>query len=91
MNLGSISNPMTADLRASYLLLEADSAGYRLQHRQVEYDREAVMLAVQQSQHPSRVYLTKLMLGQIRSEHAEMDGSASLAFRHERGHGAGST
>lgn len=39
INTGSVSNPFPPDLRASYVLVEADEAGYRLEHRRVEYDR----------------------------------------------------
>ena len=40
---GSVSNGFSPDLRASYGMLEADRAGYRFEHRRVDYDREAVI------------------------------------------------
>jgi predicted phosphodiesterase len=44
INLGSVSNPMTADLRAAYILLETDASGYRLERRRVAYDLAAAFL-----------------------------------------------
>src|SRR5205807_9346955 len=41
-NLGSVSNPMRSRLEASYALLEADAAGYYVQLRYVEYDRQSL-------------------------------------------------
>ncbi len=70
VNLGSVSNPVTADLRASYVLLDADRFGYWLQHRQADYDREAVIAAVQRSRHPGARFLIRLMRGEQRSRWA---------------------
>src|SRR5512139_264733 len=42
VNPGSVSNPFPPDLRASYAILEANARGYRIQHRRVDYDRDAV-------------------------------------------------
>ena len=38
VNLGSVSNPVTPGLQATYGLLEADEQGYRIQVRRVDYD-----------------------------------------------------
>src|SRR5258708_6159379 len=38
VNLGSVSNPVAPDLRASYVMIEADERGYQLEHRRVQYD-----------------------------------------------------
>ena len=60
VNLGSVSNPPKsagADRRASYVLLEAEPAGYRLRHRQVAYDYQAVIAAIQGAHHPTSAYL----------------------------------
>jgi len=67
VNLGSVSNPLPPDLRASYVMLEANDTGYRLQHRQVDYDHQAVIAAVQQVQHPGTDHITRHMLGQQRA------------------------
>jgi len=34
-----VSNPMAPDLRASFVLLDVDEAGYQLEHRRVETTR----------------------------------------------------
>ena len=70
VNLGSVSNPVTADLRATYVLLEATSSGYQLHFRRVAYDRDAVIAAVQRSRHPSSAFLIRFMRGEIRSRWA---------------------
>src|SRR5260370_9572035 len=41
INLGSISNPVTLGLQATYVLLDADKYGYRIQLRRGGYDPEA--------------------------------------------------
>jgi predicted phosphodiesterase len=66
VNLGSVSNPMAPDLRASYALLEANASGYRLEHRQVDYDRGAVIEAVRRSRHPAGGFIVSYFLGQRR-------------------------
>ncbi len=57
VNLGSVGNPLGADPRASYALLEADATGYRLCQRRVEYDRGAVVQAIRRVRHPAAAFL----------------------------------
>ena len=64
INLGSVSNPVTSGLQASYALLDADARGYHIQLRHVEYDREAVIKAIEQSRHPTPSFLIGLMRGE---------------------------
>jgi predicted phosphodiesterase len=64
VNLGSVSNPLPPDLRASYVILEAGKQGYQIQHRLVDYDHQAVIAAVKQSHHPAGKYIISHMLGQ---------------------------
>jgi predicted phosphodiesterase len=64
VNLGSVSNPPAGeDPRASYVLLEAEETGYRVEHQRVEYDRRAVVRQVQRVRHPAAGYLTRLLDG----------------------------
>ncbi len=64
INLGSVSNPPVGeDRRASYALLEAGESGYRVEHRRVAYDHQAVIWEVQRVRHPAAEYLTRLMVG----------------------------
>lgn len=64
LNLGSVSNPITPRLQASYALLEADANGYHLQPRFVDYNRQAVIEAIQQISHPAAAFLTQFMRGE---------------------------
>jgi predicted phosphodiesterase len=63
-NIGSVSNPMRARLEASYAILEADPTGYNVQLRYVDYDRQAVIEALQRVKHPTIGFLTKFMRGE---------------------------
>lgn len=58
VNLGSVSNPLGDDLRASYVYLTADSTGYQIEHRRVEYDYQAVINCLENVQHPGRDFIT---------------------------------
>jgi predicted phosphodiesterase len=64
VNLGSVSNPLAPDLRASYYWLEADERGYRLENRRVEYDRAAVIAQLQHIRHPGTAALAAHMRGE---------------------------
>ncbi len=63
VNLGSLSNHRTPELAAWYVLLEADSAGYRLQHRPVHYDRAAVIANLQAIRHPAQAFIVRHLQG----------------------------
>jgi diadenosine tetraphosphatase ApaH/serine/threonine PP2A family protein phosphatase len=65
VNAGPVSNAFPPDLRASYLLLEASGAGYRIRHRRVDYDREAVIGELRRANHPAGGYIVRLMRGEI--------------------------
>jgi predicted phosphodiesterase len=64
VNLGSVSNPVTDDLRASYVILHADRHGHHIEHRRVGYDREAFLDAVERSGHPAADYIASFQRGQ---------------------------
>lgn len=64
INLGSVSNPITPGLYATYGLLEADEHGYSVQLRRVDYDHEAVIKAIEQSRHPTPSFLIGFMRGE---------------------------
>ena len=63
VNLGSVSNPITDDLRASYVVLHADRDGHRVEHRRVSYDQAAFLLAVAQSGHPAGDFIASFQRG----------------------------
>jgi diadenosine tetraphosphatase ApaH/serine/threonine PP2A family protein phosphatase len=64
INLGSVSNPVTPGLQATYVLLDAGEHGYDIQLRRVDYDREAVIHAIEQSHHPTPSFLISFMRGE---------------------------
>jgi putative phosphoesterase len=66
VNLGSLSNPLAPDLRASYALIEADGAGYRLEQRRVDYDHEAVIAALEAVGHPAPALIVRYQRGEQR-------------------------
>ncbi len=57
INLGCVSNPHPPDLRACYVIVEADASGYRIEHRRVEYDHEAVIEVIRRVKYPNGEYL----------------------------------
>ncbi len=64
VNPGSVSNPEGEDVRARYVLLAADQAGYEVQPRCAGYDNAAVIAAVETARHPSAAYITSCMRGE---------------------------
>ena len=69
VNLGNVSLPMIPDpahkeLRASYVLLQANSQGYAVEHRWVDYEREAVIALAQQRRHPSAHLIAQYLRGE---------------------------
>lgn len=66
VNQGSVSNPNPPELRASYVLLDADAKGYKLAHHFVDYDRQAVIDEVNRVQHPAADYIIAYMRGENR-------------------------
>jgi predicted phosphodiesterase len=64
VNLGSLSNPITDDLRASYVVLHADRHGHTVDRRRVGYDRKAFLAAVARSGHPAADYIASFQRGE---------------------------
>jgi predicted phosphodiesterase len=63
VNLGSVSNPMTTDTRASYVVIEHDEDGHRLAHRWVAYEHAAVIERCLASGHPQADYIAGFQRG----------------------------
>jgi predicted phosphodiesterase len=57
VNIGSVSNPWAEDLRASYVIIEADKSGYELTWQRVDYDRQAVIDQMHTVRYPKPRYL----------------------------------
>jgi predicted phosphodiesterase len=64
VNLGSVSNPVTDDLRASFVIVHSDRHSHALEHRRVSYDRERFLAIVDCSGHPERDFIASFQLGQ---------------------------
>jgi len=64
INDGSLSNPWSPDLRASYVLIEADESGYEVQHLRVDYDRAGAIAAVKRAHHPSGEFIISWLSGE---------------------------
>lgn len=66
VNVGSVSNPIVPDLRASYALLDVHPSGHEIRLRSVPYDVGAVLAAIDRSQHPSTAFIRSYFLGERR-------------------------
>ena len=64
VNLGSVSNPVTDDLRASYVIVHADRHGHRVEHRRVAYDHAAVLTRIERCSHPEAEYIASFQRGE---------------------------
>lgn len=67
VNVGCVSNPLTDDKRASYVILETTDNGYHVEWRQVEYDIEIVQQTIRAIRHPAATYLCSFYEGAKRS------------------------
>jgi putative phosphoesterase len=59
VNLGSVSNPTRTDGRATYAIVSADSDGYELHPRVVDYDHAEVLARIDEVRHPAALYLRR--------------------------------
>ncbi|MGZ4683617.1 MAG: metallophosphoesterase family protein [Acidimicrobiales bacterium] len=64
VNLGSVSNPITDDLRASYVVVHADRHGHRVEHRRVGYDHEELVRRLARSGHPEAEWIASFQRGE---------------------------
>jgi diadenosine tetraphosphatase ApaH/serine/threonine PP2A family protein phosphatase len=64
VNLGSVGNPMTDDLRASYVVIHADGGGHRIEHRRVAYDHDELLRRLARSGHPEEDYIASFQRGE---------------------------
>jgi hypothetical protein len=67
VNVGSISNPLPPDLRASYVMLSAAADGYELEHRRVDYDHDAVIAELRRLRHPAARYIIQHLSGGLQT------------------------
>ncbi len=78
VNLGSVSNPITTDLRATYVIIDADQHGYRLTHQRVAYDHGVVVGRLRRSSHPQAEYIAEFKHGKQERYSAERPGAPTF-------------
>ena len=66
VNVGSVSNPLLPDLRASWALLIADEEGYAVEFHRAEYDTQSVIDDLERLQHPGRRWISAHLRGEFR-------------------------
>ncbi len=86
INPGSVSNPPVGDTRASYARLEASESGYKVEFRRVEYDFNAALDAIRQSDHPARDYMLSFLEGRVQLSWQQALGGAPIASPFVRDH-----
>jgi len=62
-NLGCVSNPIPPDLRASYLILDADEGDTKITRYRVEYDLQRVLDITRQRRHPAEAHIREFLQG----------------------------
>jgi predicted phosphodiesterase len=78
VNLGSVSNPITSDLRATYVIVNDDRHGHRLTHQRVDYDHDAVLERVRRSSHPAAQFIAEFQQGKQVRYPAERPGAPTF-------------
>jgi len=63
VNLGSVSNPVTDDARASYVVVHADRHGHGIEHRRVAYDVDGFLATLARSRHPAAGHIESFHRG----------------------------
>lgn len=65
VNLGSVSNPVAPDLRASYVVVDATDTAHTVEHVRVDYDHDAVIAMLEALGHPGRAWLIAHQRGEV--------------------------
>jgi predicted phosphodiesterase len=78
VNVGSVSNPITDDLRASYAIVHADPLGHQVEHRRVHYDRDAFLALLERSGHPEIDHIASFQRGEQVRFPARRPGAPSV-------------
>lgn len=71
VNPGSVSNPFAPDLRAAYAILNADENGHAFTFHRADYDRHAVIEAMNRIGYPGVNYVTRFLRGEVRASWME--------------------
>lgn len=67
INPGSVSNGFLPDLRASYAILDCTEKGVQVEFRRADYDRQAVINALETLRYPGAPYIAAFMEGKVQS------------------------
>ena len=78
VNGGSVSNPITDDLRAGYVIIHTDRHGHHVEHRRVPYDRATFLRRVRTSGHPAHDYIASFQLGEQVQHPARRPGAPTI-------------
>jgi predicted phosphodiesterase len=79
VNAGSVGNPVVPGGAATYAFLEADARGYRVEAREVPFDRAAVVAALRRARHPAPDWIAAHYLGRHRPPWAASGAGDALA------------
>ena len=79
VNLGSVSNPITDDLRAGYAIVHADRHGQAVEHRRVAYDRDEFLTVLARCGHPEVDYIASFQRGEQVRYAAQRPGAPVVA------------
>jgi predicted phosphodiesterase len=79
VNLGSVSNPITDDLRAAYVIVHVDRHEHRVDHRRVNYDRDEFLARVARSGHPDGDFIASFQRGEQIRYPANRPGAPAIA------------
>jgi predicted phosphodiesterase len=79
VNLGSVSNPITDELGATYVRIDADRHGHRLAHRRVSYDHDSVIERIGRSGHPEASYIARFQRGEHVQHRADRPGAPTFS------------
>ena len=78
VNLGCVGNNNRPLTQAQYVILEADERGYTIEHRYVEYDREACVAFCEKDAFPGADFVAKIGRGEFRPKWYDDFSSAEL-------------
>ena len=65
VNLGSVSNPRTPNLKASYVILDANEDRYQLSHHAIAYDHQQVIEQLKEVNHPAEQFISRHFRGEF--------------------------
>jgi len=77
VNLGSVSNHNSADVRSSYVILETTRSSHTVERRFVDYDHQAAINQVRSVNHPAADFIIRHLAGEFTADWSNWLNSAS--------------